>query len=195
MAFGKSRAAMRGGRDQVRILRQLACLTSSNIQIIKTFLISSLRPSMILMRVVFHLALAHLACEAWKPFCSPRYCGSYPLSDARSTSTITFSNPKANAYYVNGKRLSDVYFDVGHSWSGMLYLFQLPARSEWHILDSGEVGTKLDDDGPLGLMPHLRRKDVGRNLFFWFFAAKNVTHNDLVYVFPSLSFALEGLNI
>ncbi|KAF9519141.1 hypothetical protein BS47DRAFT_1375109 [Hydnum rufescens UP504] len=47
-------------------------------------------------------------------------------STSESTNTvtrspkITFSNPKAKAFWVNGKTIPDVDFDVGDSWSGLI---------------------------------------------------------------------------
>ncbi|KAF9530918.1 alpha/beta-hydrolase [Crepidotus variabilis] len=40
--------------------------------------------------------------------------------DVQATQNITFSNPKASEFYVDGKSIPEVDFDVGPSWAGLL---------------------------------------------------------------------------
>ncbi|GLB33216.1 putative alpha beta-hydrolase [Lyophyllum shimeji] len=45
---------------------------------------------------------------------------SFPVRRAAAPKNITFSNPKASEFYVDGKSIPEVDFDVGPSWSGLL---------------------------------------------------------------------------
>lgn len=43
-----------------------------------------------------------------------------PKHQATEASTITFSNPAADKFFVDGKSIPDVNFDAGPSWSGLI---------------------------------------------------------------------------
>ncbi|RDB20370.1 hypothetical protein Hypma_012577 [Hypsizygus marmoreus] len=45
---------------------------------------------------------------------------SFPVKRAAVPKNITFSNPKASQFYVNGTTIPEVDFDIGPSWSGLL---------------------------------------------------------------------------
>ncbi|THG97171.1 hypothetical protein EW026_g4786 [Hermanssonia centrifuga] len=43
-----------------------------------------------------------------------------PAQNVKRDSTITFKNPKAEKFFVDGTKLPDVNFDAGPSWSGLM---------------------------------------------------------------------------
>ncbi|QRV94654.1 Serine carboxypeptidase [Ceratobasidium sp. AG-Ba] len=50
-----------------------------------------------------------------------------PVVETRATgASITFSNPKANDFLVDGAKIPDVDFDVGPSWSGLMPISSSP---------------------------------------------------------------------
>ncbi|KAF7301018.1 Carboxypeptidase [Mycena indigotica] len=53
-----------------------------------------------------------------------RFQRAAPVSDAKTSGArvknITFSNPKASQFFVDGKSIPEVDFDVGPSWSGLI---------------------------------------------------------------------------
>lgn len=45
---------------------------------------------------------------------------SLPANQTANVKNITFANPKAAEFYVDGKSIPDVGFDAGPSWAGLL---------------------------------------------------------------------------
>ncbi|KAF8335894.1 uncharacterized protein EI90DRAFT_2912314 [Cantharellus anzutake] len=70
-----------------------------------------------------------------------------PRTDLGERSTITFFNPKARKYHVDGKKIPDVDFDVGDSWAGLmpisanknetrkLFFWFFPSKDPQHVDD------------------------------------------------------------
>lgn len=52
--------------------------------------------------------------------------GSPIESDASRNATITFSNPEAGKYYVDGSKIPEVDWDAGPSWSGLMPISSHP---------------------------------------------------------------------